>query len=92
MLTAEQITKKLEAGVELIRIDGTLLNGTVFLRGDQRVIDVVNDERQFLPFVDPEGVFSVINKSTISSIKPVDQNMVRVERIPGYGYLGTFSE
>jgi hypothetical protein len=42
--------------------------GFLFLAEDERLVDVMNDDRTFLPFKSEDGRFSVIKKSAIIEI------------------------
>ena len=39
------VTQKVKTEVELVLTDGTVLNGEMFMHADQRVLDIVNDDR-----------------------------------------------
>ena len=58
--------------VELILRDGSQLSGCVHLSDSERVSDVFNGERPFLPFHTEEGEFLLIRKSAIAICKPLD--------------------
>lgn len=59
--------------VELILSDGSQLSGSVHLSRSERVSDVFNGGRPFLPFHTEEGEFLLIRKSSIAICKPLDQ-------------------
>ena len=44
--TNRKVTQKIKTEVELVLTDGTVLNGAMFMHADQRVLDLVNDERR----------------------------------------------
>ena len=67
------ITQKIKTEVELVLTDGTVLNGAMFMHADQRVLDLVNDERRFVPFSRFDGPVKVINKAMIAQITPVER-------------------
>lgn len=55
----------------LVRVrlmDGTEVKGRLFLRQGDRVIDLLNDQRLFIPFEDEETSIIVLNKSAIAGI------------------------
>ncbi len=83
MYTSSKVVKqKLKAEVELTLSDGSALVGNFFLNSQERVLDVLNDERSFLPFVHNDGGFTVVNKDAISFIRPVRLDVEHVEEIP----------
>ena len=52
-----------------IERDDRLIRGCeVHLKENQRLSDVLNDDRGFLPIITREGKFSLIRKSTIISV------------------------
>jgi len=63
---------KLAVDVELVLSDGSQLSGCVHLLRSERVSDVFNGTRPFLPFHTEEGEFLLIRKSTIAICKPLD--------------------
>ena len=75
MFASDQVKAKSKVEVELVLSDGTALKGHLFLSVQQRILDSLNDERAFVPFEDTENVLTVLNKSAITQIKPVDQGM-----------------
>ena len=68
------IPTKDKTAAAIITMEGDELTGFLFLTSNERLIDVVNDERQFLPFERDDGEFVIINKSTISRIQIPDGN------------------
>ncbi len=82
MYSSEQVRQKIKAGVEIALNDGTVLKGYFFLNPQQRILDILDDERAFLPLEDSEGCMTVINKSTIARITPVEQNIEHAKAIP----------
>jgi len=63
---------KTPADVELLLSDGSQLSGVVHLARGERVSDVFNGGRPFLPFHTEEGEFLLIRKSAIAICKPLD--------------------
>ena len=66
------VTQKVKTEVELVLTDGTVLSGEMFMHAEQRVLDIVNDERQFVPFASFDGPIKVINKAMIAHITPLE--------------------
>ena len=73
MFAAEHIRQKVKTEVELALNDGTTLKGKFFTSPNERLLDTLNDSRPFLPFEDGDGSLSVLNKTMIVRIRPIDQ-------------------
>lgn len=58
--------------MELTLIDGTSLRAYLFVRDMQRVNDLLNDERRFIPFEDVGGQIRLVNKDHILTVIPAD--------------------
>jgi hypothetical protein len=65
---------KVDTEVELILLDRATMRGRFFVSCGQRVADVLNDSRSFLPFVDISGAVRLVNKSAIVQVKPARQD------------------
>ncbi len=55
----------------LVRVrlmDGTEIKGRIFTRQGDRVIDLLNDTREFIPFENDETSIIVLNKAAIMGI------------------------
>ncbi|MBB3066448.1 MULTISPECIES: hypothetical protein [Limibacillus] len=48
--------------------DGSVIKGRIFLDADERVIDMLNDERDFIPFEDEASAIFCVNKNQIIGI------------------------
>lgn len=81
MLTSECLIPKVKIEVEVDLSDGSHLRGYLFGTQDQRISDVLNDSRGFLPFVDMDGQCTVYSKTVIFGIKPVQQTIRRAAPI-----------
>jgi hypothetical protein len=62
------IPTKDKSSVTILLGDGETLEGSLFIPSHDRLVDMLNDERMFLPFESSEGEFLVINKSAIKTI------------------------
>ena len=82
MFASDQLKQKFKVEAELALDDGTVLTGSFFLNPQQRILDILNDERAFLPFEDSEGVIIVLLKTTIRRIKPVVQELEHANPVP----------
>ena len=65
---------KVDTEVELTFLDRTTMRGRFFVARGQRVADVLNDTRSFLPFGDIGGVVRLVNKRAIVQVKPARQD------------------
>ncbi len=79
--TNGNVTQKVKIEVELVLTDGSVLGGEMFMHADQRVIDIVNDDRKFVPFASFDGPVRVINKAMIAHITPIERNVKPDEKI-----------
>ena len=61
--------KKARYPVTLKLMDGEIVDGFVYMQVDERLVDMLNDDRSFVPFEDGDREMHVINKSSISKIK-----------------------
>ena len=61
--------KKAKCPVVVKLVDGEIATGYVYLQADERLVDMMNDERLFLPFEADDKDMFVINKASISKIK-----------------------
>lgn len=81
MFETNTVIKKILTEVQLAMADGTALTGYFFTAEGQRLIDVMNDQRDFLPFSHEDGTLTLIRKSVIVSITPVEQDKSANERL-----------
>ena len=65
--------RKIEVKVELD--DGTTLLASLFLMQQQRVSDLLNDDRRFLPLQTSEGIITNIRKNAIYRVTPMGQEI-----------------
>ncbi len=82
MLEGKPLRTKLRVGVEITLIDGSRMSGNLFLNRDERVLDLINDQRAFVPFEDASGAVSVLSKTAIMRITPIQQMLPMAEPIP----------
>ena len=79
--TNGNVTQKVKTEVELVLTDGTVLSGEMFMHAGQRVLDIVNDDRKFVPFANFDGPISVINKAMIAHITPIERTVKSDENV-----------
>ena len=65
-----QETEKIS--VELLLSTGSSIRVNLFLSGEQRVSDLLNDDRNFIPFQDIAGQTRLVNKDRIVTAIPPD--------------------
>lgn len=78
--------------VEIERDDGTLLMGFVFISPQGRLSDLINDSRTFLPFESSSGKFSLLSKSSLLSVAPLNQEREIYEGNDPFQVLGLSEE
>jgi hypothetical protein len=69
----EKFVFKKKLLVELELDTGTLMNGYLFLGQTQRLSDLMNDDRTFLPFEDMDGAITIFTKEMARRVKPVEK-------------------
>ncbi len=83
MYTSSSLVKqKLMAEVEVTMSDGSVLLGNFFLNPQERIVDMLNDNRGFLPFSNQDGTVTVVAKSAIHTIRPVQQKVEQFTEAP----------
>ncbi len=66
----EARSEKAAIEVDLTLANGTGLRGTLFLGPDERISDILNDGRAFIPFQDLGQSVRLIAKQAIVEVKP----------------------
>ncbi len=82
MFENEKFRAKFGVKVEVTLIDGRKMCGDLFLNQDQRVLDLFNDDRPFVPFEDTGGSVRVLRKTAIMEIRPIQPKPSVAEPIP----------
>ena len=59
------IVKKNKSDVKILLTTGEDFTGSVYLRKHERVIDLMNDDRSFIPISIDDDVIKVVNKTAI---------------------------
>ena len=65
--------QKQKLSVEMEIDGGARLMGHMFVAQNQRLPDLLNDNRDFLPFETTEGLITIVRKSTIRRVTPMNQ-------------------
>ena len=66
------IRPKTKIRVQLQKDDGTTMDGFVFVGGQERVLDLLNNADPFMPFQHDDGRYVMINKQAIAYAWPED--------------------
>ena len=69
----EKFVFKKKLLVELELDTGTIMNGYLFLGQTQRLSDLMNDDRTYLPFEDMDGAITIFTKGMTRRVKPVEK-------------------
>src|SRR5215475_16014782 len=80
--------QKTKLAVEMEIDGGQRMLGSVFVSQQQRLPDLLNDERAFLPFETSEGLIKILRKSTIRSVTPLNQVTLPMQTSDPYEILG----
>ena len=59
--------------VEIIFINGSKIRGYFYVTKNQRVADVLNDNRAFIPFADANNEIHLISKTKIVDVEPTQK-------------------
>ena len=84
MYGSNTVTPKVKTEVEVALTDGTVMTGSMFLLASQRVLDIVNDDRRFVPFAASDGPISVINKEVIARITEIEGQVEEDEKVVAF--------
>ncbi|GEM_PF-4245544 len=79
---------KINVEIEVHLDDGSQFLGMVSVRLDQRVSELMNDERQFLPIQMPKGNVVIMRKTAIFKVVPLDQHIEYDKIVDPYDILG----
>lgn len=86
--SSAQYKPKVKVPVELELNDGTLMMGALFVGNTQRMSDVLNDDRAFLPFENSEGVVVSLRKTMIARVTELAQRTMAHPDNNPYAILG----
>ncbi len=68
MFKSEDFVERQKMEVDLTLMDGTALRGNLFVTQRQRLVDVMNDPRAYIPIELEDGTIKLVNKSNIGTI------------------------
>ena len=88
MFEPDKKVSKINVEIEMHLDDGNLFLGMVSVRLGQRVSELMNDERQFLPIQLPKGNVIILRKTAIFKVVPLDQHLEHDKIMDPYDILG----
>ena len=88
MYRSDGKTEKWPVEIEVTLDDGTSMLGFLFITPMRRVSEMLNDERQFLPFRQANGRIVLLRKVAINKISELDQNIDLDKVLDPYEVLG----
>ncbi|MEL7492142.1 MAG: hypothetical protein AAGJ73_15645 [Pseudomonadota bacterium] len=78
--SGKQAISRRRQKVRLINFNDTIIEGYVFLAYNQRVSDLLNDDRDFLPVATDAGEMRVMSKRAIMEIEVIEDDSERNRR------------
>lgn len=88
MYQSDARTEKWTVEVEVMLDDGTKMLGFLFVAPLHRISELLNDDRQFLPFRHPNGRIELLRKISINKVSELNQNVDLDAVIDPYEILG----
>jgi DnaJ-domain-containing protein 1 len=88
MYDSDSKLQKIKLAVEMEIEGAQRMLGSVFVSHQQRLPDLLNDDRAFLPFETSEGLIKIIRKSTIRCVTPMNQISLPMSTTDPYEILG----
>ena len=88
MFESNQKLSKNKVEIQVHLDDGNHFLGVLSVRQDQRISDLMNDERQFLPVEMSGGSVIILRKTVISKVVPLDQHIEQDKISDPYDILG----
>ena len=86
MIYDEVMKSKRVADVELHFKSGLVRQGIFYVNIRQRPLEVLNDDRKFIPFRDEDGSVMIISKDVIAMVRPLGDSRLETA---GNGALAT---
>jgi len=73
MTSRKSYVPKVKVDTLILMTDGTEIEGSVFIKATQRVLDLMNEPGQFFPVsCSRTGDITLVNKAAINNIKPLE--------------------
>ena len=88
MYESDQKLSKIDVEVQVQLDDGSQFLGVLSLSQGQRVSDLMNDERNFIPIQLQGGSVVIQRKSAIAKVAPLDQQVDQTDARDPYDVLG----
>lgn len=88
MFESGQKLSKIDIEVQVQLDDGSEFLGILSLSQGQRVSDLMNDERHFIPIQLPGGSVIILRKTVIAKVAPLDQHIDQDKISDPYEILG----
>ncbi|MFQ6018677.1 MAG: DnaJ family molecular chaperone [Kiloniellaceae bacterium] len=88
MYEPDEKIEKWQTEVQVELDDGTRLLGSLFVKPMQRISDLLNDARQFLPFQTSGGLIVHLRKATIARVVQLEQEVEQDAITDPYEILG----
>ena len=73
MYDLDEFSTQISTEVEITFVDRTKMRGWFFASRTQRVSDLLNDPRVFVPFEDISGAVRLVNKNNVIEVRPSHQ-------------------
>ncbi len=88
MFNSSNFVDKTKLDVQLDLVDGSKLVGAFFLSAGQRLSDLLNDSRQFVPFDTTGGLIANLSKTSFAKVTQLDQQLGDIAVTDPYKILG----
>ncbi|MDH5750538.1 MAG: hypothetical protein OEY85_14610 [Rhodospirillales bacterium] len=92
MFSSDEVIPRVKIDVIVSLTDGSELRGSFFTSPQQRLIDLMNDPRSYLPFELEDHSIRIFNKSTIGAITPVEQGDGKLQKEKASKWQSTFAK
>jgi len=88
MFESDQKVSKIKVEIQVHLDDGNQFLGMLFVSQGQRISDLMNDSRQFIPVEMSGGNVVILRKEVISRLVPLDQHIEQDNISDPYDFLG----
>ncbi|MEM9014844.1 MAG: hypothetical protein AAGB02_07025 [Pseudomonadota bacterium] len=72
MLSSKSVISRIRHRIRILNFNETISEGNVFVAYGQRISDLLNDDRMFLPLETDDGDVKVVSKRAIAEIEIID--------------------
>lgn len=77
-------TKKNKISVNIDLANGNTIHGCFFAAQGQRLLDLMNDDRAYIPVSDQDGEIIIVQKSSIVQITPTTKKVTLKRDMPSW--------